>query len=601
MNKQVNALVGAMCLWMLPAAVLAEAGFPLPTPTYGWNMGNTLEPPCGEGCWGGPGSEALINAVADAGFNAVRIPCAWTSNSNSSGQINAAYMARVTQFVDWCLARNLHVIINSHWDGGWFDSCGFTSFDTNINSKLQSIWTQIATNFIDHDNERLLFSCTNEPDVNSQAKTDVLLQYYQTFINAVRATGGQNTSRWLVLSGPSTNIDYTDSFMNTLPNDPTPNRLMVEVHDYSPYQYTLMTEDAWWGNMYYFWGQGYHHPTWMERNPAWGEEDYIQSQHLKMKTKFVDQGIPVILGEFHATKRIGDRYPDLIGWDLDLHLASRTYYHKVMQDIANSNGLKPFYWDTPGGFFEWTTGSVRDQANITALTGGPALPPPSGGNAMGTVLYERWTGISDTSVSKLTSNANYPDNPSYTGQLTSLEGPANIADDYGSRIRGYLYPPTTGDYTFWIAGDDNCQLKISTDGSPAHASIIAYVNDWTEPRQWDKFTSQQSAAKSLVAGQKYYIEVLHKEGTGGDNIAVAWSGPGISRQVITGTYLSPWLTGLYGDFDGTGEVSINDLTEFAGVWLETDCMQTSRMDLDGDCVVDLYEFSQFAKNWMNDR
>jgi hypothetical protein len=220
--------------------------------------------------------------------------------------------------------------------------------------------------------------------------------------------------------------------------------------------------------------------------------------------------------------------------------------------------------------------------------------------AIGTVLYERWDGISGNAVSDLTSNAAYPDSPSYVGQLSGLEGPTNLAESYGTRIRGYLYPPTTGSYTFWIAGDDNCQLWLSTDGTPANKAQIAYINgsNWTNSREWTKYPSQQSSAKTLTGGQKYYIEVLHKEYTGGDNIAVAWSGPGISQAVIEGRYLSPWFIGLYGDFDDTGTVSIDDLAEFTVLWLQDDCTWTSRIDLNGDCVVDLFEFSQFANNWL---
>ncbi len=186
----------------------------------------------------------------------------------------------------------------------------------------------------------------------------------------------------------------------------------------------------------------------------------------------------------------------------------------------------------------------------------------------------------------------FPDSPFTVGQLTSLEGPTNWTDEYGARIRGYLHPLTTGDYTFWIAGDDNCELWLSTDGTPDNAALIAEVTSWTDSREWDKYSSQESAAISLAAGQKYYIEVLHKENTGGDNIAVAWSGPGISQEVISGTYLSPWLTGLYGDVTGNGTVDINDAMDFFAFWLEDDCVLTSGMDLDGNCMIDLYEFSR---------
>jgi aryl-phospho-beta-D-glucosidase BglC (GH1 family) len=362
------------CLLLWPAVLLAQ----LPTPTYGWNLGNTLEPPSGERSWGPPATEALIAAVDAAGFNSVRIPCSWDSNANPrTRQINPTYMARVKQVVDWCLARNLHVVINCHWDNGWLDSSGFRRFDSKINGKVQSYWTQIANTFKNYDS-RLLFSCTNEPDIDSQAKTNVLLQYYQTFVNAVRATGGQNATRWLVLSGPSTDIDKTYDCFNTLPTDPTPGRLAVEVHYYSPFQFCLMTSDADWGSMFYFWGQGYHSATLPNRNPTWGEEDYLLQEFQKMQTKFTSKGIPVLLGEYHATKRVG--YADLpAGPEYQRHLASRTYFHKTGSDTANSVGMKPFYWDTPGGFFDWTTGALLDPDNVNALTGGAAVPPPSGG------------------------------------------------------------------------------------------------------------------------------------------------------------------------------------------------------------------------------
>jgi hypothetical protein len=216
---------------------------------------------------------------------------------------------------------------------------------------------------------------------------------------------------------------------------------------------------------------------------------------------------------------------------------------------------------------------------------------------LGTILRESWIGISGTTIDNLTFNPDFPSSPFGVDQLTSLEDLTNWMDDYGTRIRGYLYPPATGNYTFWIAGNDQCELWLSTDGSPANAALIADVPGSTNSHEWTKYASQESSPIALTAGQKYYIEVLHKEGTGEDNMAVAWEGPGIAQNVISGRYLSPWFIGLYGDFDDSGTVSIDDLAEFAAMWLQGDCIQTSHMDLDGDCVINFYEFSQFAKNW----
>jgi len=554
MNKRLSALIAAIvCLLMLPVVAFAQ----LPTPTYGWNLGNTLEPPCGEGCWGPAATEALINAVADAGFNTVRIPCAWDSHANQTTYvIDPAYMARVKQVVDWCLARNLYVIINCHWDGGWLENNITGTVNPTINAKQNSYWTQIANAFTGYD-DRVMFAGANEPNADTAEEMATLLTYHQTFVNAVRATGGNNSTRWLVVQGPNTDIDLTYNLMNTLPTDPTPSRLMVEVHYYSPWNFCGMTQDESWGNMFYFWGQDYHHSTMTIRNANWGEESYLISQFEKMRTKFVNQGITVIMGEFNAVKRIGN--PELTGADLDLHLASRTFFHKMIVDTANSKGLKPCYWDTSGaGTFNWTTGAEVDPANITALTGGAAQPPPGGGSGPG-ILREYWTNISGTAISNLTSNINYPYNPTGRVLITTLEGPTNWADNYGTRIRGFLYPPADGSYTFWIASDDNSQLWLSTDADPCHAVQIAYVNDWTNSREWTKYSSQASSPKPLLAGQKYYIEVLQKEGTGGDNIAVAWEGPSITRQVINGVFLSPYT------------FNFCDFAIFADQWLHTGC------------------------------
>jgi endoglucanase len=377
MNTKLNVLLIAIAGILCTAPSLAQ----LPNPTRGWNLGNTMEPPTGEGTWAPAATQQLINQVAASGFNTIRIPIAWNSHANQTTyQIDPVWMARVKQVVDWCYAANLTVVINSHWDNGWLDGQLDGNVNADVNAKMQSYWTQIANTFVNYDS-RLLFAGANEPPVDTAAEMSELMVYYQTFVNAVRATGGQNTNRWLVLSGPSTNIDQTDSLMNTLPSDPTPGRLVVEVHDYSPYNFTLMTQDESWGNMFYFWGQGYHHATRLDRNPTWGEEAYIISQYEKMRIKFTSQGVPVLLGEFGTGLRTG--YSDLTGSDYNLHVASRTYWNKTLLDAANARGLRPVYWDNgwagKDGFalFDRVTAAVLDQASITSLTGGPALPPPT--------------------------------------------------------------------------------------------------------------------------------------------------------------------------------------------------------------------------------
>jgi hypothetical protein len=163
----------------------------------------------------------------------------------------------------------------------------------------------------------------------------------------------------------------------------------------------------------------------------------------------------------------------------------------------------------------------------------------------GSLLREYWLGIPGTAVSDLTGDTNYPANPSGSNLLSSFEAPQNWAVNYGTRLRGYITAPNTGTFFFWISSDANSELWLSTNDNPANKSLIASVPDWTLPREWGKFSQQQSAGISLTAGQKYYVEALQKGGGGGDNLAVGWAKPGhvttAPSEVIPGAVLSPWI------------------------------------------------------------
>ncbi|GAA0535722.1 glycoside hydrolase family 5 protein [Chitinophaga japonensis] len=336
----------------------------------GWNMGNTLEAICGETVWGGAiTSQATIDAVKASGFNTVRLPCAWDCHA-TNGVIDPAWMARVKQVVDYCINDNLYVILNIHWDGGWLENNVTTAAQAAVNAKQQNYWTQIANYFKDYD-EHLLFAGANEPNVEDATGMSVLLSYHQTFIDAVRATGGNNSSRTLIIQGPSTDIEKTNALMNTLPTDWIANRLMVEVHYYSPYQFTLMSEDASWGSMFYYWGNGYHSATDVNRNATWGEESYADYCFGLMKAKFIDNGIPVILGEYAAAKR--NLSPPS---DQALHLASRLHYYRYVVNSATSRGIITFCWDTNMGIYDRSTGTVLDQEVIDAILQGAGMAAP---------------------------------------------------------------------------------------------------------------------------------------------------------------------------------------------------------------------------------
>jgi len=157
----------------------------------------------------------------------------------------------------------------------------------------------------------------------------------------------------------------------------------------------------------------------------------------------------------------------------------------------------------------------------------------------GTLTREVWSNISGVTVASLTGIAAYPANPTSRGTVTSFEAPTNFADNYGQRIRGYIYAPLTGDYRFSFASDDSGQLSLSTDAAPANARVIASVAGYTAPREWTRYSSQTSALIRLQAGQRYYVEALSKDGGGGDHLAVGWTIPGATGvSIITSAYLS---------------------------------------------------------------
>nr|WP_315258090.1 glycoside hydrolase family 5 protein [uncultured Flavobacterium sp.] len=339
----------------------------------GWNIGNTLEATGGETAWGNPKvTKALIDLVKSKGFNAVRIPCSWNQYlaSTTTAQIKLEWLNRVKEVVKYCNDNGMYAIVNVHWDGGWLENNVTTAKQVENNEKQKAFWEQIATHLRDF-NGLLLFASTNEPNVDDATQMAVLKSYHQTFINAVRSTGGKNTYRTLIIQGPRTDIPKTNQLMTSLPTDSTPGRMMVEIHYYAPWQFCGMTADESWGKMFYYWGNGFKSTTDASRNATWGEEAAVSADFKLMKTQFVDKGIPVIMGEFGAIRR-----SSLSGTNLTQHLAARAYYLKYVVKQAKLNGLIPFYWDegsiTNNGFgiFNRSNNTVFDQQALTALMDG---------------------------------------------------------------------------------------------------------------------------------------------------------------------------------------------------------------------------------------
>ncbi len=332
----------------------------------GWNIGNTLEAPGGENGWGNPNiTNEYVAAIKSLGFNAVRLPCSWDGHADEeTAKIDQEWMDRVKEVVQYCVDNDMYVLLNIHWDGGWLENNCIPDEKDSVNEKQRAYWEQIATAMRDFD-EHLMFASANEPAVEDAAQMEVLASYHQTFVNAVRSTGGKNSYRVLVVQGPGTNIEKSNDLMD-MPEDEIEGRLMAEVHFYSPSQFCFLKEDVDWGKMAFYWGNGFHSTIEPDRNATYGEEDAVDASMALAKAKFVDNGVPVIMGEYGAYRRDNDQF---VPMELDLHNDSVDYWLTYVTKKALDNGLIPFYWDI-GEAVDRQDYTVKDQRSIDAIIAG---------------------------------------------------------------------------------------------------------------------------------------------------------------------------------------------------------------------------------------
>lgn len=269
---------------------------------------------------------------------------------------------------------------------------------------------------------------------------------------------------------------------------------------------------------------------------------------------------------------------DLAGYNVYRSTTSGSDYAKLNSSLLTSSDYSDSNVSN-GTTYYYVVTAVDTGSNESGYSGEVSATPNYPSTGTGAILREWWTGITGTEVSDLTSNVNYPDNSTGRELITKLEGPTNWADNYGTSIRGYVIPPADGSYTFWIAGNNSGELRLSTDDNPVNAVLIAYMPD-----------SSQSSPIALVADQKYYIDILHKAGTGNDNISVSWQGPGISPQVIDGLYLSPCC------------LAFRDFVDLAEQWNRSDCNEgnnwCSGQDRDRDGNVRIDNLKTFAEEWL---
>lgn len=321
----------------------------------GINLGNTLEacdnnvgiktnaPLSYETYWGQPKTtQAMIDGMKAAGFDTIRIPVAWMTNATHLYEgdytIDAGYMDRVEEVVRYARKAGMYVIINDHWDGGWYGMFGSESAETRALAMeaYKGMWQQIAERFRDYS-DYLIFESANEElggrfDENSPLYcSDSVVTYLtdderyaltneinQTFVDVVRATGGNNATRFLLIAGYSTNIDQTCDARFQMPKDTADSKLMVSVHYYDPWSYCGASSAA--------------------SATKWGkvsDYEYLDQQLAKM-TKFTEAGYGVVIGEYGA----------LPGSDglKDNTLA----YHTAFLDACTKYNLTNCLWDCSG-------------------------------------------------------------------------------------------------------------------------------------------------------------------------------------------------------------------------------------------------------------
>ncbi|NKE60500.1 glycoside hydrolase family 5 protein [Lentzea sp. PSKA42] len=349
----------------------------------GWNLGNQMEAMVngvpGETAWGNPViTQALIDRVRDSGFKTIRIPVSYLNHIGPAPNytVNASWLNRIQEVVNYAYNRGLHVVINMHGDGyktigGAWLICD-VSDQATIRAKYQKVWQQIAQRFQNYDQRLILESMNENFDGTwgqpTQPCYSNINAWNQIFVDTVRRAGGNNSSRWLLVPGWNTNIDYTaGNYGFVIPSDRyrSPSipsgekRIMISVHYYSPWDFAGEENDR-----ITQWGRG---ATDSSRKSTWGQEDYLDSQLKKMYDTFVTKGYPVVVGEFGSIDKTSadssnNRY--------------RADFARAIVATSKKYGAATVYWDNGVngrygfGLFNRNTRAVTQQGVINAIMAG---------------------------------------------------------------------------------------------------------------------------------------------------------------------------------------------------------------------------------------
>ena len=334
----------------------------------GINLGNTLEA-CGdwipkgslmnyEKAWGSPEvTKEMIEGYAKSGFSSLRIPVAWSNMMLPNNVINPELLDRVETIVNWTIDSGMVALINLHWDGGWWSK--FPESYKDCMTKFTAIWTQVSGRFKKYG-DRLMFESMNEVGFDSvwnqwggsraDKKTafDIVNDMNKTFVDIVRASGGNNAKRHLLIEVYNTEVKFAYDTMFKMPDDPA-RRLAATVHYYTPSVFAILEADADWGKARDTWG-----------TPADLRE--LNNNMDLLKRNCVDKGIPIIVGEFAACGK--NKTQEM----------KRLYAISVMEAVY-SRDMCPMLWDTPGDQYDRTTYKLRDPKFFKELNNIPVKFP----------------------------------------------------------------------------------------------------------------------------------------------------------------------------------------------------------------------------------
>ena len=357
----------------------------------GWNLGNQLEASSGgtpsETTWGNPTiTEKLIKEVKAQGFKSIRIPVSYLSKIGDGPDyaIDSAWLDRVQEVVDMCVNNGLYAIINIHGDGyytvkgGWLLCGESASEQKTIKAKYEKVWAQIADRFKNYD-EHLVYESMNEVfDGNYNGPTAEnygnINDYNQIFVDTVRSAGGNNGSRYLLVPGWNTDIDYTTGDVGyalagnfVIPNDST-GRIMISVHYYAPWDFCGDESK----DIIFRWGDNLKGQVKPRQN-----ESLVDRQFDKLYNAYIKNGYGVIIGEYGS---IDKTHKD------ERNTTYRAYFAEYVNYAAHQRNIVTVYWDNGWngkygfGLFDRTKCTVTQPEIIKGImdgakaTAAPAAP-----------------------------------------------------------------------------------------------------------------------------------------------------------------------------------------------------------------------------------